>query len=45
MGYIFSYKSKKFGPEMSTLRPYAEVYLEIKGRKTGYIQSLLAGLF
>ncbi|MBI2339679.1 MAG: retropepsin-like domain-containing protein [Deltaproteobacteria bacterium] len=33
MRYTFSYKSKKLGPEKSTLRPYAEVQLKIQGRR------------
>lgn len=32
MRYIFSYKSKKLGPEKTTLRPYAEVKLNIRDR-------------
>ena len=32
MRYTFSYKSKKLGPEKSTLRPYAEVRLQIEDR-------------
>ncbi len=33
MRYTFSYKSKKLGPEKTTLRPYAEVQLEISGQR------------
>lgn len=33
MRYVFSYKSRKLGPEKRTLRPYAEVYLEVQKRK------------
>lgn len=33
MRYVFSYKAKKSGPEIRTFRPYAEVWLKIRGRK------------
>lgn len=33
MRYTFSYKSKKLSPEKTTLRPYAEVQLEISGQR------------
>jgi predicted aspartyl protease len=32
MRYTFSYKFKKLGPEKTTLRPYAEVFLKVQGR-------------
>lgn len=36
MRYTFSYKSRKLGPEKRTLRPYAEVQLDIQGRRLSF---------
>lgn len=36
MRYIFSYKTKKLEAQKTTLRPYAEVQLDVRGRLTPF---------
>ena len=36
MRYVFSYKAKKTGPEKRVSRPYAEVWLDVQGRKLSF---------